>query len=189
MLGDVQRLKASYHFGLIDEDGNGLIEASDFALRAQRLAQSQNLTSEAARKELRQQVVEWWNHFCQVADYDGDTRVTLEEWIAYWDSLQAEAGHTRGNGQSAEPPHGLGRVARGMCRAIDRNETGRIVEEEYASWLEAWGADGHEKAFRRLDRERKGYLTEEDVLQAVQEFYLSNDPSAPGNALYGIISE
>jgi len=60
--------------------------------------------------------------------------------------------------------------------------------EEYAAWLAAWGAEGHEEAFQRLDRGDKGFLTEEDLIVAVHEFYLSEDPNAPGNVLYGTLS-
>jgi Ca2+-binding EF-hand superfamily protein len=44
------------------------------------------------------------------------------------------------------------------------------------------------EAFTSLDRGSKGYLTEQDLVVAVQEFYLSDDPDAPGNVLYGPIS-
>lgn len=180
MLGDVQKKKATYYFHLIDEDGNGLIEVSDFALRAQRLAESQAVTEVYRREVLRQQVVAWWEHICTIADFDGDARVTFPEWKAYWHSIQKGA-------EEAEPKtlRTLERAARSTLQAIDRTGTGRVTESEYADWLAAWGAEGSAEAFRRLDRGGKGFLTEADFIVAVQEFYLSDDPDAPGNALYG----
>jgi len=180
MLGELQAHKASYYFDLIDEDGNGLIEVSDFALRAQRLAESQNLTGEDEREALRQEVLAWWDHICTIADFDGDARVSLPEWKAYWRSLQrgAEQGEL-------ETLQTLERAARGTLRAIDRDGTGRVTEAEYGDWLSAWGATGSAEAFQQLDRGGKGFLTEADLIVAVQEFYLSDDPGAPGNALYG----
>jgi Ca2+-binding EF-hand superfamily protein len=184
MLGDIQERKASYYFHLIDEDGNGLIEASDFALRAQRLAESQNLTGEREREILREQVVTWWEHICTIADFDGDARVSFPEWTTYWRSIQQGAKH-------AEPEtlRTLERAARSTLQAIDRDGTGLVTEAEYADWLAAWGAQGSTEAFRQLDRGEKGFLTEADLIVAVQEFYLSDNPAAPGNALYGPLPE
>jgi Ca2+-binding EF-hand superfamily protein len=49
--------------------------------------------------------------------------------------------------------------------------------------------DRSAEAFDRLDRDDSGVLTEDNVIEAVKEFYLSNDPNAPGNALYGELPE
>lgn len=184
MLGDIHQRKARYYFDLIDEDGNGLIEVNDFALRAQRLAESQDLTGEEERDAIRKQVLAWWDHICTVADFDGDTRISLPEWEAYWRSIQR--GVERGETDTFRT---LERAAKGTLRAIDRDGTGRVTPSEYADWLAAWGASGSDEAFQQLDRGEKGFLTEADLVVAVEEFYLSDDPAAPGNALYGVISD
>jgi Ca2+-binding EF-hand superfamily protein len=183
MLSDIQERKATHYFGLIDEDGNGLIEASDFALRAQRLAAARTLTEPGAEEALRQRVVAWWDHIESIADLDGDARVTISEWMAYWAAVQR--GVDRGDDTLAS----LHRAARETLRALDRTGSGRATPEEYADWLSAWGADGHREAFAALDRGGKGFLTEADVIVAVQEFYLSDDPEAPGTLLYGPLTD
>jgi Ca2+-binding EF-hand superfamily protein len=182
MLSDLQEQKATHYFDLIDEDGNGIIEVSDFALRAQRLAEARGVTQEERRQALRDLVMRWWDHVSTIADFDGDARVTLPEWKAYWRSIQ------RGVEKDDDTLHTLRRAARGTLRAVDCTGTGRITEREYADWLAAWGAPESKEAFRQLDRGDKGFLTEQDLIVAVQEFYLSDDPEAPGNALYGPIS-
>jgi Ca2+-binding EF-hand superfamily protein len=183
MLSDLHARKAEHYFTLIDEDGNGLIEASDFALRAQRLASTQEVIADGAREALREQVVSWWKHICTIADIDGDARVTLPEWKTYWHSV------IRGVEQGDGTLDSLHRAARGTLRALDRTGSGRVTLDEYAAWLDAWGANGAEASFGELDRGTKGFLTEEDVVVAVQEFYLSDDPDAPGNVLYGPLPE
>lgn len=179
MLSDLQERKATHYFTLIDEDGNGLIEAGDFALRAQRLAAARSLTEPGAEQALQQRVDAWWEHICAVADLDGDARVTLSEWKAYWAAVQR--GVERGDDTLAS----LQRAAQETLRVLDRTGSGRATPEEYADWLTAWGGEGPEEAFARLDRGGKGFLTEADVIVAVQEFYLSDDPEAPGTVLYG----
>ena len=182
MLSDLQERKATHYFNLIDEDGNGIVEVSDFALRAQRLVEARGITQEKKKEALRDLVMRWWDHVSTIADFDGDARVPLPEWKAYWRSIQ------RGVEKDDDTLHTLHRAARGTLRAVDCTGTGRITEDEYADWLSAWGASGSDVAFRTLDRGDKGFLTEQDLIVAVQEFYLSADPEAPGNVLYGPIS-
>lgn len=184
MLDDLPARKARYYFNLIDADGNGLIEVSDFALRAQRLAEAQDVHDDEEREALRRQVLAWWTHICTVADFDGNARISLPEWEAYWRSIQR--GIEAGNRETLRT---LERAAAGTLQAIDQDGTERVTLQEYADWLAAWGARGGEEAFRKLDRGDKGFLTEADLVVAVQEFYLSDDPAAPGNVLYGSLPE
>jgi hypothetical protein len=184
MLGETQRRKASYYFDLIDEDDNGLIDARDFELRAERLADARNVADRAAGAALRDRVMTWWDHLCAVADFDDDDRGTREEWETYWQSIQA--GVDRGGDGENKTLRSLERAARGTFRAINTGD-GPIGPDAYADWLAAWGVEESRAAFERLDRDGTGALTEKNVIDAVKEFYLSDDPAAPGNALYGEI--
>ena len=182
MIGDLQRRKASHYFDLIDEDDNGFIEAHDFELRAERMADARSITDEDARATLRDRVMTWWDHLCTIADFDDDDRVTRGEWETYWHSIQA--GVDEGGDGDNKTLRSLERAARGTFRAIRKGD-GAITEDEFAEWLAAWGVEESETAFNRLDRNDTGALTEPNLIEAVKEFYLSNDPDAPGNALYG----
>lgn len=183
MIGELQRLKASHYFDLLDEDENGIVDIGDFELRAERLADARGITDERARDGLKKRVLTWWEHLCTLADVDDDDRVSREEWETYWEALQASV--NQADTPNNETIQSLERAARGTFQAMDTSNSGHITEEEYAEWLEAWGVDESATAFERLDRDNDGYLTDNDLIKAVKEFYLSNDPSAPGNVLYG----
>jgi hypothetical protein len=182
MLGDLQKKKASHYFDLIDEDENGFIESNDFKLRAERLAEARDVTDEEALSKIRDRVMTWWEHLCAIADFDDDDRVTREEWETYWESL--DAGVNQGGKESEKTLQSLEQAAKGTFKAINTNAP-PITQEEYADWLDAWGVEGATAAFQHLDRDGSGTLTEDNLIEAVKEFYLSNDPEAPGNALYG----
>jgi len=181
MLGDLQRKKAAHYFDLIDEDNNGLIEPEDFERRADRLAEAFGITDEAEQNRLRRRLSLWWEHLSTLADANDDGRITREEWEKYWERFKIAVSM----GSNRKSLGRLERVARHTFQAIDRSGTGRISEEEFANWLQAWDIDQREKIFRRLDRGDKGHLTKEDLVEATKEFYLANDPRAPGNLLYG----
>lgn len=184
-LGDLQQQKAAHYFDLIDADNNGAIEPADFQWRADRLAESLRVTSEEERDRLRRRVMLWWEHLSSLADENDDGRITREEWHMYWERFKIAVSM----GDRQRSIQKLERVARHTFRAIDRTGSGKITEEEFSNWLAAWDLDRHEAIFRRLDRDDKGHLTEDDLVKATKEFYLSNDPDAPGNVLYGELPE
>jgi Ca2+-binding EF-hand superfamily protein len=183
MLGDLQELKASYYFDLIDEDDNGLVDARDFEIRAERMAEARNVSDPEARAALRDRVMTWWEHLCALADTDDDDRVTREEWETYWEALQVSVRQSEED--DSRTLRSLERAARGTFQAMNTTGGEEVTEEEYAEWLQAWGVPESKAAFERLDRDGTGGLTEQDLVMAVKEFYLSNDPQAPGNVLYG----
>lgn len=180
-LGTVQPRKAAYDSDLIDEDDNGLIEPADFRLRADRLVEAFKVTDETERARLPEHLREWWDHLSTLADADNDGKITREEWRGYW--MRFNVAVSRGDRrQSIE---NLERTARKTFRTIDHTDTGRISREEFSTWLKAWDVDQGGSGFRQLDREEKGFLIEEDLAEATTAFYLSTDPAAPGNMLYG----
>ena len=184
-LGDLQRRKAVHYFDLIDEDENGLIEPADFQMRADRLAESFDISDPDEREEVRRHIMTWWEHLATLADANGDERITREEWQMYWKRFKIAV--SMGSGSQAIET--LDRVARATFQAIDRSGSGRITEDEFSNWLAAWDIEDHSYVFGRLDRDDKGYLTEDDLTDATNEFYLSNHADAPGNVLYGKLPE
>lgn len=70
----------------------------------------------------------------------------------------------------------------------DADGDGRVDEEEYVKWYTALMSIPPEEAaeaFSHLDRDGSGYLSHEEMREAVQEYYFSEDPDAPGNWMTG----
>ncbi|WP_219846612.1 EF-hand domain-containing protein [Salinibacter sp. 10B] len=185
MLGHLQRQKSHHYFDLIDHDEDGFIEEEDFEIQAERLADTRDLSDEN-REVLRAQMLGWWNQLSATADVNDDGRVSRQEWDRFWEAIQAsvEEGTEEEQAQMIES---LEQAATVTFHTIDTTGNGEVTEEEYTEWLDAWGADGSDEAFDRLDRNDDGHLTEEDLVEATKEFYLSNDADAPGNSLYGLM--
>ncbi len=185
MLGHLQRQKSHHYFDLIDRDEDGFIEEEDFEIQADSLADTRDL-SDADREALHNQMLGWWTQLSNTADVNEDGRVSRREWDRFWEAIQAsvEEGSDEEKSQMLES---LEHAAKVTFQTIDTTDSGEISEAEYADWLDAWGAEGSEEAFERLDRNDNGYLTEEDLVEATKEFYLSNDADAPGNSLYGML--
>jgi Ca2+-binding EF-hand superfamily protein len=185
MLGHLQRQKSHHYFDLLDRDEDGYIEGEDFEIQADRLADERDLSGEA-REALRERMLGWWNQLQATVDTNEDEQISRSEWEQFWDAIRAsvEEGTEEEKTQMIDS---LEQSARVTFQTIDASGSGQVTEEEYADWLAAWGAVGSKEAFEQLDRAGDGYLTKEDLVEATKEFYLSNDPEAPGTMLYGTI--
>jgi hypothetical protein len=183
MLGHLQRQKSFHYFELLDRDEDGYIDGADFEAQAARLAEERNLSDEE-HEALEEQMLGWWHQLCATADANDDDQVSRGEWENFWDAIQTtiEEGSEEEREQMLSSLEQAGKVT---FQTIDASGSGEITEEEYADWLEAWGAEGSSMAFEQLDRSDDGTLSEEDLVEATKEFYLSNEFDAPGNLLYG----
>ena len=74
-----------------------------------------------------------------------------------------------------------------MLGLWDQNGDGKLSVQEYAKlgWCYGITEEAMREAFQHLDRNGDGYLTIEELTKAVDEFYRSDDPDAPGNWTFG----
>jgi hypothetical protein len=104
-------------------------------------------------------------------------RVTREDWV-HW-------------GDEPEFPEFVEKSAIPFSMAVfgvaDSDRDGRItVEEMMAAQIKSGMRPQETRAvFDRLDTDADGYVTDKEYVQAAREFYLSDDPNAPGNAIAG----
>jgi Ca2+-binding EF-hand superfamily protein len=119
-----------------------------------------------------------WDALLALADSDGDQRLTATEFCTAFGKLMAQ-------------PEQFNAVVLGFVKTAitlwDSNQDGKVSEQEYKNYLltiqvtEAEAAD----AFRRLDLDRDGYLSREEIFQNMKEYYFTDDPNAPGNWFFG----
>jgi Ca2+-binding EF-hand superfamily protein len=119
-----------------------------------------------------------WDALLVLADSDGDQRLTATEFCTAFGKLMAQ-------------PEQFNAVVLGFVKTAitlwDSNQDGKVSEQEYKNYLltiqvtEAEAAD----AFRRLDLDRDGYLSREEIFQNMKEYYFTDDPNAPGNWFFG----
>ena len=69
----------------------------------------------------------------------------------------------------------------------DDDGDGLIGPREFRTLLSAFGTayDDVDEAFDRLDRAGRGVLTVDELIVAARQYYVSDDPSAAGNWLFG----
>ena len=173
-LSELRKKKLTLLFNQTDTDQNGALEQSDYERYAAHFAmQSGHALGGPEHTKLQTMWVEDWNTFSAAADSDHDGKVKLDEFLAFYGNLPSLDQVTQ-------------RLTQQIVSMIDRDGDGKLAKAEYVASGEALiGKDAAEAQFGRLDRDRDGFLTREEVSRAVSEFFMSEDPSSPGNTLLG----
>jgi len=174
MLSELQKRKLTVLFHHQDMDNDGYLARADYDQFAKRFCEIQNYSPGSPQCEATYtQTMAAWEHVQQVADKDKDGRVSLEEFL---ESYDVTLGDEKLYNQLVTE------YVKSMLALWDRDGDGRLSGVEYAAFIGCGGVgeEAAREAFRRLDRDGNGYLSIDELMQNVKEFY-GDDPDAPGN--------
>ncbi|NUT49799.1 MAG: calcium-binding protein [Saccharothrix sp.] len=131
---------------------------------------------------VREAFAKWWQLLLDSGDADADGRIGRQEFLDLMKSNVA----TPGNFEEA-----VLRIADAFIRIVDTSGDGSLAFDEYVRMYAGLGIDPKHStdAFRRLDRDQDGRISEDEFRTAITEFYLSDDPDAPGNWLLGPMAQ
>jgi Ca2+-binding EF-hand superfamily protein len=179
MLTALQTRKLTRAFHLFDLDQSGVMDRQDCELVVQATTQVMGYAPGSPEyTAYHAEYMAGWDALLVLADSDGDQRLTATEFCTAFGKLMAQ-------------PEQFNAVVLGFVKTAitlwDSNQDGKVSEQEYKNYLltiqvtEAEAAD----AFRRLDLDRDGYLSREEIFQNMKEYYFTDDPNAPGNWFFG----
>jgi Ca2+-binding EF-hand superfamily protein len=179
MLTALQTRKLTRAFHLFDLDQSGVMDRQDCELVVQATTQVMGYAPGSPEyTTYHAEYMAGWDALLVLADSDGDQRLTATEFCTAFGKLMAQ-------------PEQFNAVVLGFVKTAitlwDSNQDGKVSEQEYKNYLltiqvtEAEAAD----AFRRLDLDRDGYLSREEIFQNMKEYYFTDDPNAPGNWFFG----
>jgi len=186
MLGKLQQKKIERLFTALDRDADGLLEGGDFSAVASKLAFARKVDVQSdTYKELLAVQMGWWENIRRAAQKDFNARVSLDEWTAFWSAWLDTVADEAGTDQQAAL-EAMKDSAIATFNLIDTDCDGRVTPSEYETWSRSFCLEYDARTnFRRLDRNQDGVLTSDEVVNLLKEFFLTNDPEAPGNHLYG----
>jgi EF-hand domain len=120
----------------------------------------------------------WWDTLLEAGDGEPADKIGKQQFIGIMHS-------------SVTKPevfeNAIGGIADGLIAALDTDETGGLSQEEYVRMYAALGIPPTTsgEAFKRLDRNGSGEISNAEFRQALFEYYLSADENAPGSWLLG----
>jgi len=181
MLSEFQVQKMTKLFSFYDFDGNGYLEKNDYLALGERIVADSNITAGTPEynKIMERQLAEW-TEIQQFADIDQDGRISIEDWLGF------------------------------MNKANENPDIYKITVTDIAdSFVESWASDGNgkigsnewQRAFRVFGQsEREGEaafvkvagnidqtLSRDDIHEALDVFFKSEDKSDPRNAMFGTL--
>jgi juvenile hormone diol kinase len=179
MLTELQQLKLTRYFRVYDVDDDGQIAWPDFERVAENV---RALYSAGAKSETHRLIREGfsrrWDALRGSADTDHDGGVDLGEWLDYWAGVLAD--DTR---YEAE----VSAVTERLFELFDTDEDGVLEADEFCNFYGIYGLRSTQarQVFLDLDVDGDGRVTRDELIGMAHEFYRSDDPTAPGNRLFG----
>lgn len=181
MLSELQKEKVSHYFSIVlDQDRNGVLDENDF-------------------KEIGESLCVLWMYKPGTKDYDRIINSSLKSWEMfenYFRTQNAEANKEQflqffdtmlSENDKSRYQNFVNSMIGSIFDSFDLNNDGVISTDEYTDMFLCYHIPikHSAKAFVKLDRDGDERVTKEELMKAVDEFFLSSDPDARGNWLFG----
>ncbi|MEU3062025.1 EF-hand domain-containing protein [Streptomyces subrutilus] len=182
MPNDLLDRKLERAFAHLDVNGDRVIDEHDIIGLGSRLLSALDEPAASPRATLVMGgLVDFWQELFTELDLDRDGKVTPEEYKQGMTRLY------RGGGAAYD--RSFRPMVKAILTVVDTNGDGRISPEEFhraqlAFDTELGPADA-DALFARIDRNHDGYLSVDELLDAVRAYYTGDEEDAPGNLLFG----
>src|SRR5262245_587848 len=164
--------KLAWRFRTYDNDGDGYIEREDFQLAADRTGEEFGHTPDSpARQRLTELLLGLWEHLATVADADSDGRISEAEYKAAFAAGLLETPESFNEG--------YGPFLDALMAVVDTEVDGRLSADEHVRWTRALmrlPESETRELHRRIDTDGDGYVTKQELLEAIRELYFDEDP-------------
>ncbi|MEU4746679.1 EF-hand domain-containing protein [Actinosynnema sp. NPDC023658] len=180
-LPDLLTAKIGHGFDHLDADGDGRLTEADHVLMGERVAKSMgHQPGTPAEREIIDAYLRIWRELHLPHVPDGGDAISREQFTTSTRTLVGNPAAARAT---------VGAVAEAFLAIADIDRDGKVGPAEFLVFQH-----GHfprlteaeaDEAFTHLDRDGDGYLSPEEFVGAVIEFWCSDDAEAPGNWFMG----
>lgn len=182
MSADFQRKKLGYLFSILDLNSNGCLQMDDFTEMVEKVRVTLGYEpGEKGHKRITDKAVRLFNTLVKDIKPFTFNQVTENEWIDFFIKKVILSGDEDTLDDYKEL------IFNFMFDFFDQNRDGFISKQEYEDFYDIFGIDRAycDKAFSLLDKTQSYKLSRYDLMNAVEEFFASNDPTLPGNWIFG----
>jgi len=185
MLTDIQRVKQTHYFNLVDSDKDGFITASDWAEIGRNLASMRNLNrGTPGHDAVMATMGTIWANLSKYCSDENGTYVSLDDWLLFEDEKVINC-----DDDSYEDY--VNTIARGVFALLDSESDGWIGQGQYIDLAMSFWVPPRfaVKSFSILDEDGDGRIHLEEFLDLIVNFHRNNDPDAAGNWFFGPFDE
>ncbi|GAB0092381.1 sarcoplasmic calcium-binding protein 2 [Sergentomyia squamirostris] len=181
-ISDFRKKKLLYVFNVFfDINQSGEIDVKDFEQAIEKICTLRGWPAGSAKnKETYDCMIKIWEGLRSKADKDNDGQVSVEEWCNMWDAYAKDPSTVM------DWQH---RYMNFMFDLEDASNDGTIDAVEFAQVCSCYGTDRKEceEAFAKMSKGAEE-VSREEFAELWQEYFASEDPSAPGNYIFGNLS-
>lgn len=179
MLTPLQLAKQRHYFGILDFDRNDKIEEDDFIAIGENLCLLRDIDEDTdTYTTIINDCKKWWEY---LQDYiDDKESASFEEWIKFVDERIV-------NAEEDWYKQHIGALVRNLLDLFDTNNDGVFSVNEYIDLFISYRIEVRfaPKSFKKLDVDGNGNISREELFDAVDEFFRSDNEEAAGNWLFG----
>jgi Ca2+-binding EF-hand superfamily protein len=185
MLTELLTKKLTHYFNILDYDSNGILDESDFVGVAENICILRDLEkdSRAYTNVMKSYDYQWAGMSMSVLEGAANS-VTLDQWLKYADECIV-------NGTDEEFYSFISNMTGEIITNFDTDRDGYISLMEYVDLFVGYhiAVRYSAKSFHRLDLNKDGFISKEELVEAIGQFFTSNNPEDPGNWLFGFWSQ
>ena len=181
MATELQKRKWPNLFKMLDFNGDGVVEKADIETMAIQIAGMRGFSPGSPQhEELHGSFMGFWSGVEELADTDKDDKVSLAEWLAYWTKVTESPQMY----QSVNKP-----LSEFIFGLLDEDGDGQITIDEYRQFYKMMRMSEAfaDEMFSKLDLNQDDGISMEGLLTLTEQFFVGDDPNAPGNLFFGPI--
>lgn len=181
MLTDLQKKKLTHYFNVLDIDKSGTIEKSDFVNIGENLCVLWGFKENTGPYiNCLKRCEDIWVSFRKFINRPEEGSATLEEWLDFADQVIV-------NGIEELYERHVNKVVNEIFDLFDANRDGMISLDEYIDLFMAYRIEIRfsARAFTKLDLNKDDFISKEEFIIGLREFFRSDDENAAGNWLFG----
>ncbi|KAK2585044.1 hypothetical protein KPH14_008564 [Odynerus spinipes] len=177
-LSEFRKKKLLYVFNaFFDVNQSGAIDKKDFDLAVQRICSSRHWSADDPKsQQTKDTLLKVWEGLQQRADADQDGQISRDEWYSMWEDYAKDPAHA---------PDWQQTYMKFMFDLEDSSGDGSIDENEFSNVCHSNGVQEAEArdAFKKLGVGKE--VTREKFFDLWKQYFTSDDPTAPGNFIFG----
>ena len=181
MLTQNQSLKLRHFFNILDYNKNGVIHKEDFDRLGMNLCLTFDIKEGTEAYDVMFQKSR--RFFYQILKDLGkptDHHVTMDEWIKLFDQIINQK-------DMEKLKYYIKLTTIYIFELFDQDKNGIISLDEYVDMFTVYHIDMKysAKSFLKLDTNHDDCISKVELFNAVTDFFISDDPDAPGNWIFG----
>lgn len=172
--------KLARRFRTYDSDGDGFIEREDFTQAGERTTKAFGLAADDPKAvRFHTTLIGLWEQLSSVTELDRNGRISVDEYIKAFANGLLETPETFDEGYVP--------FLDALMAIADEDGDGKLTLEEHVTWTGALMgiSERNSRSIHDLLSDEDGLMATQAMLDAIREFYFSEDPAAAGNWLLG----